>query len=230
MPTILSLETATNVCSVALTAERETLVNLNLSVNHAHSEKITLLISDCLRYAGLTWAHIDAIAVGKGPGSYTGLRIGVATAKGLCFALDKPLVAINTLESMAYQVANQIRGDYWMCPVIDARRMEVYCAIYDQHLRTILPTSAKVIDEQSFEEQLSQQSILFFGNGAAKCKPKLAGHPQALFARDIVHPSAKAVGILAEQAFSEGRFENLAYFEPFYLKEFVTTVARSIGI
>jgi len=220
MPTILSIETSTTVCSVALIRHGEILSSAELSVAHSHSEKLTLLIRDCVAYTGLSLDELDAFAVAKGPGSYTGLRIGVATAKGLCYALDKPLIAINTLEAMAYQVAGI--SSYWLCPMLDARRMEVYCAIYDQALQVILPTCAKIIDQSSFAEYLSVHPIFFFGNGSLKCKPLLNSHSQAFFMSQAVHPSAKTVAILATKAFEEKRFENLAYFEPFYLKEFVS--------
>jgi tRNA threonylcarbamoyladenosine biosynthesis protein TsaB len=222
MPTILSIETSTTICSVALIRNGEILSSTELGVAHSHSEKLTLLIRDCVTHAGLTFNDLDALAVAKGPGSYTGLRIGVATAKGLCYALDKPLIAINTLEAMAYQVADFCISSYWLCPMLDARRMEVYCALYDQDLQTILPTCAKIIDQSSFAEYLSLHPIIFFGNGSLKCKPLLDSHPQAFFMNQVVHPSAKTVAILAARAFDEKRFENLAYFEPFYLKEFVS--------
>jgi tRNA threonylcarbamoyladenosine biosynthesis protein TsaB len=222
MSTILSIETSTTVCSVALIHHGEIVSSAELSVAHSHSEKLTLLIRDCVAYAGLTLDELDAVAVAKGPGSYTGLRIGVATAKGLCYALDKPLIAINTLDAMAYQLADISIGSHWLCPMLDARRMEVYCALYDQNLQAILPTCAKIIDASSFAEYLSIHPILFFGNGALKCKPLLDSHSQAFFMNHVVHPSAKTVAMLATKAFEEKRFENLAYFEPFYLKEFVS--------
>jgi tRNA threonylcarbamoyladenosine biosynthesis protein TsaB len=225
MPTLLSLETSTKACSVAIIHQGEVLASTDLLIEHSHSEKLTLLIRDCVAYAGLSLMNLDAVAVAMGPGSYTGLRIGVATAKGLCYALDKPLIAINTLEAMAYQMASTTVGQYWYCPMLDARRMEVYCAIYNQKLEPVLPTSAKIIDESSFEEHLANQPIIFFGNGAAKCRSQLSTKPQAFFVEQLLHPSAKMVGILAEKAFDEKRFENLAYFEPFYLKEFVSTKA-----
>jgi len=223
MPTILSLETSTKACSVSLIQQGEVLASTDLLIEHSHSEKLTLLIRDCINYAGLELSNLDALAVSMGPGSYTGLRIGVATAKGLCYALDKPLIAINTLEAMAHQLAGIAIGQYWYCPMLDARRMEVYCAIYNQKMEIVLPTCAKIIEEQAFSEYLASHSIVFFGNGAAKSKAKLSTNPQAYFVEQLIHPAAKMVGLLAEKAFAEKRFENLAYFEPFYLKEFVST-------
>ncbi len=224
MGTIISLETSTKICSVALSQNGEILANIDLSIEHAHSEKLTLLIKDSIAYAGLSLNDIDAFAVAMGPGSYTGLRIGVATVKGFCYALEKPLLAINTLEAMAYQLTGIITDDYWLCPMLDARRMEVYCAIYDKELNSILPTCAKIIDENSFQEQLASKPILFFGNGAAKCKPKMAPNIRTHFLNQLIHPSAKTIGILAERAYQKKQFENLAYFEPFYLKEFVSKI------
>lgn len=223
MPTILSLETSTKACSVSLIQQGEVLASTDLLIEHSHSEKLTLLIRDCISYTGLAISDLDALAVSMGPGSYTGLRIGVATAKGLCYALDKPLIAVNTLEAMAHQLASTAIGEYWYCPMLDARRMEVYCAIYNQKMEMVLPTCAKIIDEQAFAEYLALQAIVFFGNGAAKSKAKLSTSPQAHFVEQLIYPSAKMVGLLAEKAFAEKRFENLAYFEPFYLKEFVST-------
>jgi tRNA threonylcarbamoyladenosine biosynthesis protein TsaB len=223
MPTILSLETSTKACSVSVIQQGEVLASTDLLIEHSHSEKLTLLIRDCISYADLDLRDMDALAVSMGPGSYTGLRIGVATAKGLCYALDKPLIAVNTLEAMAHQLASTAIGEYWYCPMLDARRMEVYCAIYNQKMEIILPTCAKIIDEQALAEYLASNAIVFFGNGAAKSKAKLNNSPQAHFMEQLIHPSAKMVGLLAEKAFFEKRFENLAYFEPFYLKEFVST-------
>ncbi|MBC7923300.1 MAG: tRNA (adenosine(37)-N6)-threonylcarbamoyltransferase complex dimerization subunit type 1 TsaB [Ferruginibacter sp.] len=222
MPTILSIETSTKACSVALIRDNQILTSEELHIEHAHSEKLTILIGGCVANAGVTLDEMDAFAVAKGPGSYTGLRIGVATAKGLCYALDKPLIAINTLEAMAYDLSGIYSEDYWLCPMLDARRMEVYCALYDHRLRLIMPTTAIVVDAQSFQTQLTQKPILFFGNGAAKCRDALGGMPNARFADKVINPSAKAIALLAEEAYRRDLFENPADFEPFYLKEFVS--------
>ena len=223
MPTILSLETSTKACSVALIRNGEILTNEELHIEHAHSEKLTILIGGCVANAGVSLGEVDAFAVAKGPGSYTGLRIGVATAKGLCFALDKPLIAINTLEAMAYDISSIYPENYWLCPMLDARRMEVYCALYDHQLRIIMPTVAIVMDAQSFQTQLAQKPILFFGNGAAKCRDALGKSPNAHFANKVITPSAKAIASLATEVYQQNLFENAADLEPFYLKEFVST-------
>lgn len=223
MPILLSLDTSTKACSVALHRKGQLLANVELLIEHAHSENLTLLIQECIKHARITLNEVDAFAVAMGPGSYTGLRIGVSTVKGLCYALDKPLIAINTLEAMASQLAI-LPTDYWYCPMLDARRMEVYCAIYDNRLQPILSTRAEIVNENSFGEQLAVKPILFFGDGAAKCKPQLARKPNAHFVDRIIYPSAKSVGMLAIKAFTAGQFENIAYFEPFYLKDFVSRV------
>lgn len=185
---------------------------------------LTTLMADVVKQAGFAFNDLDAIAVAKGPGSYTGLRIGVSTAKGLCFALDKPLLAVNTLRAMTEQIRPLYTpGTRLFCPMIDARRMEVYCALYEQSGAEVQPTTAVVIDESSFEEWLAGHKILFFGDGAAKCKTALGHHSNALFLNELIRPSARTIGKLAADRFRAGDFENVATFEPFYLKEFMTT-------
>ncbi len=177
-----------------------------------------------MKQAGKKLGELDAVAVSKGPGSYTGLRIGVSAAKGFCFALEKPLIAVPTLLSMASsQLAiNDQRStiNNLLVPMIDARRMEVYCAAYDQELNEIMPVQAKIIDESSFSELASGHSLALFGDGASKCKAVLENKRGFSFI-DNVFPSAKDMAGLSEKAFAEKRFEDLAYFEPFYLKDFV---------
>jgi len=164
-----------------------------------------------------------AIAITKGPGSYTGLRIGTATAKGLCFTLQKPLIAVNTLEAMTHEVSSFfISQSYYFCPMIDARRMEVYCGVYNEQLQTILPIEAKVIDENSFADVLVNQKVVFFGDGSDKCKVKLSHQSNAFFIRGI-RPSAQQVGELAWLSFQKTIFEDIETFEPFYLKEFISS-------
>jgi tRNA threonylcarbamoyladenosine biosynthesis protein TsaB len=191
-----------------------------LFTEKSHAGAITLLIDNLMQQSGHRLADLSAVAVSKGPGSYTGLRIGVATAKGLCYALDKPLIAVSTLEAMAYGLQRQYpHNNYLYCPMIDARRMEVYCEVFDSRLQTILPIDARIIDEHSFEDLLASQQILFFGDGAAKCKNLFVHSANALFI-DQVYPSAKNTAILALPNYRQQSFENIAYFEPFYLKEF----------
>src|SRR5690606_1632997 len=163
------------------------------------------------------------IAVSKGPGSYTGLRIGTASAKGLCFALDIPLVAVNTLEAMAYGVARYRVEESYLCPMIDARRMEVYTLVVDHQMNTIMPTRPVVVEDGAFEELIKDRYFLFFGDGAAKCINTLCVTSNAKFI-DNITPSAENIGALAYQMQKENKlvYEDLAYFEPFYLKEFAT--------
>ena len=195
----------------------------DLFIERTSSAMLTTLVSNVVEHTGYELSHIDAVAVAKGPGSYTGLRIGVSTAKGLCFALDKPLLAVNTLTTMTEQVRAFYPADYVLCPMIDARRMEVYCAFYSAaDGRELHPTSAQIIDQESFSDWLTQGPVVFFGDGAAKCRAVLDERPNAVFLDQLITPSARTVGKLATPAFTEGRFEDVATFEPFYLKEFMT--------
>ena len=214
---ILSIETSTKVCSVALHHEGHLLGSSELHVNQSHSEQLTILIQNILLTSEKKAEEIDAVAISSGPGSYTGLRIGTSTAKGLCYALEIPLIAINTLEAMAYGISRFYTNSL-ICPMIDARRMEVYCQVFDSEMKMVKPTEAKVIDELSFNTLLENNKIVFFGNGAAKCEP-LIRHKNAHFANDV-YPSAIPLGELAETKYLAQEFEDMAYFEPYYLKEF----------
>ena len=227
MALILSLDTSTTVCSVALHRQNDLSANAllgcyELFIERTSSAMLTTLIHDLVGQAGYALTELDAIAVAKGPGSYTGLRISVSTAKGLCFALDKPLLAINTLTAMAEQVRPYFPGNHFLCPMIDARRMEVYCALYGTDGQEVQPTAANIIDEQSFTDWLAERPVVFFGDGAEKCRAILGVHPNAVFPATTVLPSARTIGQLALDAFNQGQFENVATFEPFYLKEFMT--------
>lgn len=223
MSYILQIETATTVCSVALSKDGETLADKQINERNIHAEVITLFIDDLLKATGISYRQLDSIAVSSGPGSYTGLRIGVSTAKGLCFALDKPLIAIETLESMANGLINdkQLAGkDVLLCPMIDARRMEVYTAIFDTHGKRIKPTTAEIIDENSFSELLSKHTIIFFGDGAPKCEAVLGTNANAQFVADFSN-SAAHLSQKAYAKFLANDIEDVAYFEPFYLKDFI---------
>lgn len=225
MAKILQIETATAICSVALSINGKTFSFKEEKGQNLHAANLTLFIDEVLKTAGLSYPELDAVAVSKGPGSYTGLRIGVSTAKGLCYALDKPLIAIETLEMMAagYLAENP---DYsgLICPMIDARRMEVYTSIFDRSLSVITPTEAKIIDEQSFTDYLAQQAVTFLGDGAAKCAEVLTNQNAKFDATNF--NSATYMSRLANEAFSKNRFEDVAYFEPFYLKDFVVTQSK----
>ena len=220
MALILSIETSTLTSSIAIHEDGCLISSQNIHIDKSHSEYLTLSIKYLFETSGLQLKDIDAVAISKGPGSYTGLRIGTSTAKGICYALDTKLIAINSLESMAYGMAKYQPKEALLCPMIDARRMEVYCLIAKNNMSIIEKTQAKIIDESSFANLLSGNKIIFFGNGAIKCKPVLDYTENAIFIEDIV-PSAEHIGILASQAYQNEAFENLAYFEPYYLKDFI---------
>ncbi|MBO0930629.1 tRNA (adenosine(37)-N6)-threonylcarbamoyltransferase complex dimerization subunit type 1 TsaB [Fibrella aquatilis] len=223
---ILSLDTSTTVCSVALhTPDGALLGCYELYTERTASSRLTMLVQDVVTHAGYTLADLSAIAVAKGPGSYTGLRIGVSTAKGLCYALDKPLIGINTLAAMTEQIRAFYPANTLLCPMIDARRMEVYCAVYEQDGSEKQSTQALVLDDTSFAGLLADHPVVFFGDGATKAQPVLT-HPNALFPDMPVRPSARTVGALALRAYAAGEFEDLVAFEPYYLKEFMTTKPR----
>ena len=228
--TILCLETSTKACSVAL-GKNGKLLALKESVDeqYSHAENLTLYIEDACKQANIRLKDVDAIAVSKGPGSFTGLRIGVSAAKGLCYALDKPLIAINSLEAMAAGCVNLKaptgNPKSLFCPMIDARRMEVYCAVYDEKMNELKKTSADIIDADSFSDLLQKGKVCFFGDGAEKCKGAIS-HPNAIFLEGV-NPSAQFMLPIAERYFSEKKFEDVAYFEPFYLKDFFDTKTLS---
>jgi len=226
MALLLSIETATYVCSVALHQDGKLLASSELHIGQTAGSKLSILIDQLIQTCALTPGQINGVAISSGPGSYTGLRIGVATAKGLCYALSIPLISINTLELMAFHVKERIlvhhrqRSEpHLLCPMLDARRMEVYTMLFDDALLAVKQTEAKVIDEQSFEPELNRGSVFFFGNGSDKCRA-IIKHSNARFIHDIV-PSAKDMGELAHAKWQLGQVEDLATFEPFYLKDFM---------
>jgi len=217
--TILQIETATTSCSVALARDGQVLGLKEIDQRNIHAEVITLYIDGLLKYAGIGYDALDAVAVSCGPGSYTGLRIGVSTAKGLCFALDKPLISVDTLAAMAKGIADA-EGDMLLCPMIDARRMEVFTAIFDQQGDVVKPTSAEIIDGESFAGLLANNKILFFGDGADKCRLALSGNPNANFRTGFANSAAHLTAIAAEKYLAQD-FVDVAYFEPYYLKDFI---------
>jgi tRNA threonylcarbamoyladenosine biosynthesis protein TsaB len=220
---ILQIETATTVCSVALANRGQVIAFKEIDQRNIHAEVITIFIDEILNGAGVKYNELDAVAVSSGPGSYTGLRIGVSTAKGLCYALDKPLIAVETLEAMAGgMIANGVDKHVLLCPMIDARRMEVYTALFDAVGNRVQATTAEIIDATSFSAQLAQNKILFFGDGAPKCREILGESPNALFIDNFTN-SAAHLTIKAYQKFLAGQFENVAYYEPYYLKDFLIT-------
>ena len=215
---ILNIETSTKACSVALHKNGELIVcREDVTTNFSHSEKLLKFISKLFSDAKLSLSDLDAIAVSMGPGSYTGLRIGVSTAKGLCYGLDIPLISISTLKAMSFGMALEIKADLY-CPMIDARRMEVYSAFFDINNTEVRKIQADIINENSYKKEL-EKKVVFFGDGSEKIIEKIKDK-NAIFVSDI-HPSAKNMGLLSYQKFTKSLFEDLAYFEPFYLKDFV---------
>ena len=218
MALILGIETATKNCSVAL-FNKGKLVSLREenSNKYLHGEKLTVFINDLLKLEKTDISQLDAIVLSKGPGSYTGLRIGTSTAKGLCYALEIPLITITTLRSMAYRMAKESDCKLF-CPMIDARRMEVFSAIYDKNNKQIREVNADIVDHQTYSHFL-QEKTLFFGDGSLKCE-KIIINQNAEFLQGIF-PSAKDLGELGYEKFINNKFEDIAYFEPYYLKDFV---------
>lgn len=225
MSTILSIETATRTCSVALHQEAVLIGLQEVHREKSHSSLLHVMIDDLLRYAEVERPELEAVALSLGPGSYTGLRIGASAAKGLCYALDVPLVGVNTLEAMAYGVNRCNPTGAWLCPMIDARRMEVFCCVQRPDGETVLPTRALIVDEASFRDELSRHPLWFFGDGSAKCRKLLEASPNAHFITGV-EPSARWVGELAAQKFQRQEFEDVAYSVPLYGKAFRATVPR----
>jgi tRNA threonylcarbamoyladenosine biosynthesis protein TsaB len=239
MASILNIETATSVCSVAISVNGKIVASLESDEHNVHAEKLAPFIEEALKQASLNFSKLDAIAVGSGPGSYTGLRIGTSTAKGLCFGLNKPLTAVPTLKAMALAAITSLpkspiegRLGVLFCPMIDARRLEVYTALFDNTGKEILPVHARILDENSFSEYLKDHALAFFGDGMAKMKELMA--PLNLPTRgdfiwlDDIKATATNMASLAEAAYNSSQFSDLAYYEPFYLKDFVAKKKQGI--
>ena len=232
MALILSIETGTDICSVALANDGELMALRESDEGRDHAKKVALFVDELLRETGVQPSDIDAIAVGKGPGSYTGLRIGVSFAKGMCYALGIPLIAIGSLDALT-EVAREDfeagildveEGDWTqakLCPMVDARRMEVYAQVFNVEGKPEGDVVAEVVTEESFNEWRAKSKFVIFGNGAKKCAEVL---PDAII--ESVVPSARGIVRLAEEAFNAGKFEDLAYFEPFYLKDFIVIPSK----
>jgi tRNA threonylcarbamoyladenosine biosynthesis protein TsaB len=230
MPTILLIETATRICSVGVAREQQMLaIKEDKSKEYSHSTQLTNFIEWVLKNAALNFSDLDAVAVSMGPGSYTGLRIGVSAAKGICYGLDIPLIAVNSLYAIASVGKESITSpfDYYI-PMIDARRMEVYNAVYDQKLNTIRETMAEIIDADSFSSYLQKGTVAVFGDGAAKCREIL--NPVNMVIFDEINSSAKGLMQPAQEKYSKQDFVDVAYFEPFYLKDFVAGKPRVKGL
>jgi tRNA threonylcarbamoyladenosine biosynthesis protein TsaB len=214
---ILSIETSTTNCSVSLSKNGKLLVvKEDYDKNYSHAERLHVYINDVLKYAKVSAKDIDAVAISKGPGSYTGLRIGVSAAKGLCYALDIPLISIPTLESLAHQVTT---NNGVIVSMLDARRLEVYSAVFDSNYQQIRETIAEILNEDSFSKYLQNGDVYFIGNGVEKTK-RLISHQNAIYIDDKL-PSAKELGNIAFNKYKISDFEDVAYFEPYYLKDFV---------
>ena len=218
---ILNIETSTKNCSVSIVKQGETIALRELATEgYSHAEKLHVFIDEVLAEAKITYKELSAIAIGSGPGSYTGLRIGVSAAKGLCYALDIPLIAIESLEILARKVAVT---DGVIIPMLDARRMEVYCCVFDASLNIIEKTSAKILDQTSFVD--IKGSIYILGDCQEKCQSVLVDE-RFKFLPEFQYPSAAEMGALSFAKFEAQQFEDVSYFEPFYLKDFLITVAK----
>lgn len=225
MPLILNIETSTTLCSVSIAKAGVILASKEVNEGYTHAENLHVFIEEVLAKAGKSVKDLNAVAVGSGPGSYTGLRIGVSAAKGLAYSLQIPLIALNTLQTMTAVAVQQNNSNVLFCPMLDARRMEVYTAIFDKDLNTVKETSAQILPEAlSFFE--TGKSICFFGDGMPKCKELLSQIPNSLFIEGIV-PSASGLAQLSYQKQLKGQFEDVAYFEPFYLKNFLINTKTS---
>lgn len=225
MSAIIHIETATEICSCALSSDGNVLLNRENRKGQSHASSLGVFVEEIMQFVRDNGMKLDAVSVSSGPGSYTGLRIGVSEAKGLSYGLEIPLIAIPTHKIMAWMMKGEVEPGTLLCPMIDARRMEVYATVFNTDLDIVRPTSADIIDRESYVDLLEKQKIVFFGSGAEKCRDTIL-HPNALFVSNV-KPGASAMVALAEKAFAAGDFVDTAYFEPFYLKEFVATVPKN---
>ncbi len=231
MGLILNIETATEVCSAAIAENGSTIAIREDNRGRSHSTTLAVFINELMKEVDISANELDAVSVSKGPGSYTGLRIGVSTAKGICYAAGKPLIGIPTLQAMAWGMANHHMHENsagnrspLLCPMIDARRMEVFAAVYDTLLREIVPSHAEIITEESYRKYLEKGKMIFFGNGSAKCRETITSQNALFF--DNVNTSSRYMEKLSEESFINNKFEDTAYFEPFYLKDFIATTPK----
>lgn len=222
MALLLNIETSTTNCSVSLSKDEEILVlKEDNNSGYSHAEKLHVFINHVFDISGISKNEIDAISVSKGPGSYTGLRIGVSTAKGLCYALEKPLISVSTLEALAHQVSVE---EGLIIPMLDARRMEVYSAVFNSEHEIVRAVEAQILDDSSFKEELKSQKIYFIGNGVEKTK-QIISHKNAIFIEDKL-PSASTMQKIANTKYKISDIEDVAYFEPYYLKDFVALKSK----
>ena len=220
MSLILHIETSTTMCSVSISDKTQLLASKEMNDGYSHAENLHLFIESVLKEASIKITTLNAIAVSKGPGSYTGLRIGVSAAKGLAYALNIPLISVDTLQIMAFQAKQLSTEATYLCPMLDARRMEVYSRVYTRNLEPKNETQAIIIDEETAQQFKDYKKIVFFGDGMLKCKPMLSVLPNAIFLEGVI-PSSQFMLDLAYKKFLDSVFEDVAYFEPFYLKDFL---------
>lgn len=228
MSCILHIETSTDVCSVAVSQDGQIIFHQEDHSGPNHAEKMGIWVDEALSFTDSHAIPLDAVSVSCGPGSYTGLRIGVSMAKGVCFGRDLKLLAVPTLELLCVPVLlhQELPENALLCPMIDARRMEVYAAIYDRALHEVRPTQADIVENDTYLDWLTEHPVYFFGNGAKKCVD-IIQHPNAHFL-DHIEPLAKHMMPLAERRFMNGQFEDVAYFTPFYLKDFVAKTPKKL--
>lgn len=226
---ILNIESSTGVCSVSISGGYDVIAFRESRTGRSHAALLTVFVDEVMKECGLRFSELSAVAVSSGPGSYTGLRIGVSAAKGICYAADLPLISVNTLATMARMVISSHNGilddNCLLCPMIDARRMEVYMSLFDYEGKQTGDISAEIIDGDTFSHLPGEKRLLFFGDGAEKCK-EIISHRNAIFIPGI-YPSAVMMADFSYKAFIEGRFENTAYFIPFYLKDFIATTPKN---
>lgn len=228
MAVILNIETVTTVCSVSVSDKNDIITFEEVNGGFTHAENLHVFIKEVMQQAGLKFSQLDAVSVSKGPGSYTGLRIGVSAAKGIAYAINKPLISLDTLQLMARNAVMKVSEDALYCPMLDARRMEVYCACYNPGLETILPVQALIVDEESIKQFDLGRNLIFFGDGMQKCKTVLEKLPDVKFI-DGINPSSECMANLAFSKYLNKNFEDVAYFEPFYLKDFLITSKKIKG-
>ena len=229
MSCILNIETSTDVCSVAISDNGQVIFNKEDHSGPNHAVKLGVYVDEALSFIDAHGIPLEAVAVSCGPGSYTGLRIGVSMAKGICYGRDVKLISIPTLELMAVPVLigeHPAEEDALIVPMLDARRMEVYAKVMDRALKEVRPIQADIVDADTYKEYLDRGTVYFFGNGAEKCM-EVINHPNARLVKGI-EPLAKNMAPLAEKRFVEGKFEDVAYFVPFYLKDFVAKMPKKL--
>jgi len=225
MPLILNIESSTEICSICISKDSEVLASIDLTEKYKHSEMMTVLIDQCVKQVNITLQNIDAVAIGSGPGSYTSLRVGASVAKGICYALDKPLLSVNTLQALAYGGIQQFGAEKikWVRPAIDARRMEIYTQLFDNKSQPHSEAEAVVVDEKSFDENFKNGVTLFCGNGAEKLKDILQNTNSRFLSMGC---SAKYMAPLSHDLLVAKKFENIANYEPFYLKSPNITISN----